>query len=548
MHSTVRAVRGGILVLAAFSAVRCASTSSKGNSASEAAATPYSASAEATRASEEFALGREAALAGDSVCARFRFQQALDAVRPPGGPASSGSALAFQLELYEGIQRYEALAGATEEAGTSHGEVSPEFAAIESPRTSEEAISQAREAVASEMFAVASDVPLEINEAVLRVLAAFQGPELHDKIEAGLVRSGRYLPMIERIFAEEGLPKDLAWIAFIESSFLPHARSPKMAHGIWQFMPRTGAHYGLRVNTVVDERSDPEKATRSAARYLSYLHDLFGDWYLAMAGYNAGEGKILRAMQRTGAGDFWELASTSAIRRQTANYVPAFIASVLISKNPTHYGFDATPEPPLDYETVSLDRSVHLRHIAEGASLDLEALQSLNPELRTAITPHQPEGYELKIPAGVREPVLLAFAGAPTARPPSFRQHVARRGETLSRIAKRYGIRVSALATANGLSTRSKVRPGQELVVPERVASVASKKTKKASASTRVASAEKKAPAPGTHRSYRVKSGDTLYRIALRHGVTVAEILAINGLGGSAIRAGDRLKIPTKSR
>ena len=136
------------------------------------------------------------------------------------------------------------------------------------------------------------------------------------------------------------------------------------AHGIWQFMPRTGRHYGLTANAVVDERSDPEKATRAAARYLSYLHELFDDWYLAMAAYNAGEGKILRAMQRTGARDFWELAATGAIRPQTQNYVPAVIAATLIARTRLHYGFEVEYEPPLAYETVRLDRPVHLKHLA----------------------------------------------------------------------------------------------------------------------------------------------------------------------------------------
>jgi membrane-bound lytic murein transglycosylase D len=559
------ACRGGLFALGALTALAlslssgCASSASSRASAAAPPA-PRAASAEElaqARAISEFELGRDAALAGDFECARGHFQSAVDALRPAGAPPSTGPMLAFSLDLYESIQRYEALAGATEEAGTSHGEIAPELAELEAPQATEAEITTAREAVESEAPTVVSDVPIVVNDSVLRVIAAFQSPALHDKIEAGLGRSGRYVPMIQRIFAEAGLPQDLAWIAFIESSFLPHARSNKAAHGIWQFMPRTGREYGLKSNGIIDERRDPEKATRAAATYLAYLHELFDDWYLAMAAYNAGEGKIMRGIQRTGARDFWQLAANrNAIRKQTKNYVPAFLASVLISKNPSHYGFDVTPAPPLEYDTVVLDRPVSLEHLAAGAQLTLDDLQELNPELRLPVTPTEPEGYSLKVPAGSHDAVLAAYADAPTAKPPTFKTYVAKKGDTLPRIAKRHGVTVAALASANSLSTRSRVARGQEIMIPEKVASASTRKsaapatkaTKKKSSPTKIA----EAPTPKTtqsappQKSYRVRSGDTLYRIAVDHGVTVAEILAINSLGGVGIHPGDLLKIPPK--
>jgi membrane-bound lytic murein transglycosylase D len=539
---------GGALAFAALAAAAgCSSSGALGSAERQRAVEPPSPSdAVRARATGEFGLGRDAALAGDFECARDHFQQAIETVRPAGGPAVSGEILGFSYELYEGIQRYEALAGATEEAGTSHGQIAPELAGIESRVATEEAILSAREAVASDTPTVESDVPVVINDVVLRVIAAFQSPALHDKIAAGLTRSGRYVPMIHRVFSEAGLPRDLAWIAFIESSFLPHARSPRAAHGIWQFMPRTGRGYGLKSNGILDERSDPEKATRAAAKYLAYLHDLFGDWYLAMAAYNAGEGKIMRALERTGARDFWELAATTAIRRQTQNYVPAFLASVLISKNPAHYGFDVTLADPIESEIVRLDRPVQLELLAAGAGLSIEDLQAHNPELRSTITPGQPEGYELKVPAGKREAVLLAYSGAPTARPPAFRTHVAHKGETLPRIARRYGVSLASLAAANSLFPRSRISRGQEIIIPEKAASAGSRRASpKKAAPPRVArtAAPPVQAAPG-HTNYRVRTGDTLYRIAIRHGTTVAEILALNSLGGAAIRPGDRLRIP----
>ena len=210
----------------------------------------------------------------------------------------------------------------------------------------------AERAVSSDAAGAPYDIPIVINEPVLRIMAEFQN-DLHAIIARGLVRSGRYIPMIHRVFAEEGVPRDLAHMALIESSFMPRATSSARAHGLWQFMSRTGRQYGLASNSLVDERSDPEKATRAAARYLKFLYDMFHDWYLAMAAYNAGEGKILKAMQRTGSKDFWQLAQTHAIKKQTQTYVPAVLAATLIAKNPLHYGFDIVYEPPLSYESSS---------------------------------------------------------------------------------------------------------------------------------------------------------------------------------------------------
>jgi membrane-bound lytic murein transglycosylase D len=498
------------------------------------------------KASAEFERGRQAALSGDFDCASEHFRRAVDAVQPSGQASSpEPELLAFSIELWEGILRYEALAGPAEEAGMTDSHVAPEFSVIESPVASAGAMETARQAVASDRDGVAYDFPVVVNDAVLRVLATFQG-ELREIIGRGLARSGRYVPMIHRIFEEEGLPKDLAQIALIESSFIPHARSPMSAHGIWQFMPRTGRHYGLTANAVVDERRDPEKATRAAARYLAYLYELFHDWHLAMAAYNAGEGKILRAMSRTGAGDFWELAAASgAIRPQTQNYVPAVIAATLIAKNPNHYGFEIEYHAPLAYDTVTLDRPVRLDRLCDGQGITVEELKELNPELKTLVTPRQPEGYSLKIPLGSREGVQLAYAAAPTAKLPTHRFHKVRRGETLARIARRYGVSVGSLAAANSLSRKARLKRGRLLRLPDReeirVARRPARKSKKAPA-VQVAQVKKKAPAVG---SYRVRRGDTLYRIALRHGTTVARILAINSLPApTSIKPGDRLKIP----
>ena len=510
----------------------------------QAASPPSAASVAVTRAMEEFSRGREAALSGDFQCAHEAFARALETVRPSSGPVPTDpEVVAFSSDLYEGILRYEALAAPGETEASEGGQGTPVIAFPETPQTTQEAILEARQAVSSDSAEAHADIPIVINDAVLRIVAIYQN-DLHDFIARSLTRSGRFLPMIQRVFEEEGLPKDLAQVAMVESSFIPHARSPKAACGIWQFMPATGRQYGLTSNAVVDERNDPEKATRAAARYLGYLHQLFHDWYLAMAAYNAGEGKVLRAMERTGLSDFWQLAASGLLKPQTQNYVPAVIAATLIMKNPSHYGFEVGYEKPLEYEIVRLDRPVHLRRLAVSQQVPLEELERLNPELRSDVTPRQPDGYELKVPLGGRSTILAAFAVAPTARPPAFRRHLARRGETLASLARRFHVSVASLASVNSLPQRSKLARGRVVLIPEREPLIAMKKTrgKSRSKATQVARA---APQP---KSYRVRGGDTLYRIALRHGLTVAKILAVNALpSAGTIKPGDKLNIP-KSR
>ncbi len=501
------------------------------------------------RAREEFSRGREAALAGDFQCATDAFARALDSVRPAGADAPRDPAtIEFSTELYEGILRYEAMAPPVEAVAQEMADRTPMLAPPVPPDATPDALMKARQAVSTDNGNLAYDIPIVVNDAVLKILAVYQN-DLHDVIARGLARSGRFIPMIERVFQEEGLPKDLAQVAMVESSFIPRARSPKAACGIWQFIPETGRHYGLTSNGSVDERSDPEKATRAAARYLRFLHDLFHDWYLAMAAYNAGEGKILRTMEKTGLTDFWQLAASGLLKPQTQNYVPAVIASTLIAKNPAHYGFEVEYEKPLSYEILRLDRPVSLRHLAAANGAALEELQRLNPELRSEITPSGSDSYELKVPVGAREAVLVAFAAAPTARPPSFRRHVVKRGETLASIARRFHVPLASLASANSLPQKGKLSRGRTVLIPRpeaiRVASNFRKGSK-----THAVKQGKAIRAPETAaKSYKVRGGDTLYRIALKHGTTVAQLLAFNSLPGPAlIKPGDKLRIPAKAR
>lgn len=531
-----------VLVGAALAAARCASgpvpppASSAPAESKPAAASPSTAAIE--RATQEFGRGRELALNGDIDCARESFGKALDAAGPAStAPAGDPEALAFSADLYESILRYEALAApAKETAGGDAVPASP-LAALATARASQAEVRAAQTAVSSDAAGAPYDIPIVVNEPVLRIMAEFQN-DLHAIIARGLVRSGRYVPMIHRVFAEEGVPRDLAQMALIESSFMPRAVSSARAHGLWQFVSGTGRQYGLTANSVVDERRDPEKATRAAARYLKFLYELFHDWHLAMAAYNAGEGKVLKAMAKTGSKDFWQLAETRAIKRQTQTYVPAVLAATLIAKNPLHYGFDLTYEPPLAYEKILLDRPVSLLALAKASQIPLEDLQGLNPELKRSITPRQPDGYELKVPVGAKETMLAVMPEVPTAKLPAGRRYVARRGDTIPKIAKRFGVGADELAALNTLPPDAALRRGRWLEIPQRQPRLAhAKKT-----------AGKPEPVSG-RKSYRVRGGDTLYAIARRHGTTVEKLSTANSLAASAtIKPGDRLSIPIKTR
>jgi membrane-bound lytic murein transglycosylase D len=547
-------VKGKNCILAGIAAAVAlgAGCSSFGASRKTAAALAPPEPAEVSRARQEFSRGREAALSGDFQCAEDYFGRALESVRPARGEAPADPAtIAFSVELYEGILHYEAMAPVSE-TEAQEGQGTPVLAPEEAPAATDEAVLKARQAVDTDNAQSSYDIPIVINDAVLKILAVYQN-DLHDVIARGLARSGRFIPMIERIFQEEGLPKDLAQVAMVESSFIPRARSPKAACGIWQFIPGTGRQYGLTANAVMDERNDPEKATRAAAKYLAVLHDLFHDWYLAMAAYNAGEGKILRTMERTGLTDFWQLAASGLLKPQTQNYVPAVIASTLIAKNPSHYGFEVEYEEPLAYDMVRLDRPVHLRHLAASEGASLEDLQRLNPELRSDVTPAGPGGYDLKVPTGAQIAVLTAFAAAPTVRPPSFRRYAARKGDTLPSIARRFHVTLASLAAANSLRTGGKMPRGRLVLIPrpEPVVRVASHSRKGDKARlTRAVKQAKTAPAPAPvkqAKNYKVRGGDTLYRIALKHGTTVAQLLAFNSLAApSVIKPGDTLRIPAR--
>jgi membrane-bound lytic murein transglycosylase D len=313
----------------------------------------------------------------------------------------------------------------------------------------------------------------------------------------GLQRSGRYRQMAEKIFKEERVPLDLIWLAQAESVWKPNALSRAAAKGIWQFIPSTGTRYGLAQTAWIDQRSHPEHSTRAAARYLKWLHEHFaGDWLLAMAAYNSGEGRVDSAIARCGYADFWEIHRRGLLPQETRNYVPIILSIIIVSKNQKRYGFDVKPDLPLNYELVELPDQTDLKVIADLIGVPYETVQDLNPELRRGVTPPD-QRYTVKLPKGLKKQFEIAYADLPEdqrvrrvvvpreeiaeAARPGYRTQVisykVRRGDTLSSLARRHGISMDELARLNRLSVRGQLRKGQTLRIPGSVSAARGKRS-----------------------------------------------------------------------
>jgi membrane-bound lytic murein transglycosylase D len=366
-------------------------------------------------------------------------------------------------------------------------------------------------------------------------------------MENGLRRSGRFIGMARRIFKEEGVPQDLVWLCQVESAWSPIARSWAAAVGLWQFIPGTGAQYGLKQDYWVDERSSFEKSTRASARYLRWLANRYaGNWELAMAAYNSGEGRVDSVIARSGYADFWEVHSM--LPQETRNYVPNILATIIIAKNPQRYGFTPKPEPPLAFDYVTVNNSIDLRLVADAVEVSHDYILGLNPELKRGITPPA-TAYALRVPPGKGKTLQVALNRIPPDKRTSWRMLTAQANDSFELIARRTGVSESVLEQVNG----GVLRPGQKVIVPANgglrnvVFSAPAK-----GGSTR---ASKASVAPSTASSmakiitYKAKQGDTLGNIAGRYNTLVRDIATLNRLNASAkLKAGQIIKVPVKSR
>jgi membrane-bound lytic murein transglycosylase D len=320
-----------------------------------------------------------------------------------------------------------------------------------------------KEKVRTEIQTTSSALPLVMNDVVLGYINYFNGRG-HKTLEYGLARAGKYRPMISRILAEEGVPQELIHLAQAESGFLPRAVSRAAAGGMWQFVKFRGNQYGLTQTANSDDRFDPEKATRAAARHLKDLYNEFGDWYLAIAAYNCGPGCVEKAVEHTGYADYWELRARHAIPAETTNYVPIILAMTIMAKNAPEYGLDqVVPDQPWQYDTVKVTAPTNLALISDLTDASIPELQQLNPSLLRGIAP---EGFELRIPHGMGEPTQASLDLVPADRRYSSRMHRVEPGESLAAIARRFNSSAATIAAANQLPVGSEPAPGDKLVIP----------------------------------------------------------------------------------
>jgi membrane-bound lytic murein transglycosylase D len=412
--------------------------------------------------------------------------------------------------------------------------------------------------VASDLSFTTHDVDIPLNRKVLSYIELFQG-RLRDFIGEGLQRGTQYLPMIQAEFKEKGVPLDLAYIPLIESAFKNTARSRVKAHGMWQFMSYTGREYGLTQNWYIDERSDPEKATKAAAQYLKTLGRMFdGDWHLAMASYNGGPGRVQRAIKRSGKEDFWDLTATSRyLPRETREYVPMILAAIVIARNPAQYGFDVNPTQTLTYEKVQVTNPIDLRLVAEWTQAPIADIEALNPELRRWTTPVRQPNYDIKVPVGTSDAVRARLAETPPESLNAFQWHSVKRGETLLSISRKLKVRQADLAEANSLTLRSRVNAGQQLIIPRAPTTLLAARPETPAPEAVLAESRpvvsQKAMLDSTPGDkvepqrivHRVKRGDTLFSIARLYNTTVASLKSWNTrtIRGTRINIGDRLTI-----
>ncbi len=471
--------------------------------------------------------------AGNLEESKQEFDQALSALLESGEDIRGDERLSSEFDKVE--ENVYAAEAASLERGDSLSLHNNEPAPLDSfsgltfpvdPRTQQ----RARE----ELQSVHSDLPLVSNDYVDGVMSYLEsrGRGYIDNVLRG---AGKYGQLISEALRKEDLPQDLIYLAAGESAFNPLAVSNRQCVGIWQFSAATGALYGLKINRWVDERKDPVKSTLAAARHLKDLYQTFGDWFLVMAAYDSGAGNVQRAIERTGYADYWELRSRHALLAETENYVPIFLATALIAKDPKTYGFDVPPDPPLTIDEVTVATPTDLRLVAELVDHPVEDLVKLNPSLLRWTTPGNDPAFVLNLPAGTKDQFEQSIALVPPAKRIWWRAHKVLPGDTLSGVAAQFHITTASLAQANQLTAGSLLEPGTHLVIPLAVGNEA-------------ALARVREPSSYRLVHYRVRWGDTVDLIADRFDVTPYQIRRWNGLASSKLEVGRTLRLYVGSR
>jgi len=392
----------------------------------------------------------------------------------------------------------------------------------------------------------ASEIQLSMNGDVEKEIRSFQGPE-REFFTSSYMRSGLYRDIIVGELKKAGIPEELFWLPLVESGFKVSALSRARALGLWQFIPSTGYKFGLTRDEWVDERMDVLKSTHAAIAYLKELHGMFGDWLTVLAAYNCGEGRVLRVISRQHINyfdRFWDLYSQ--LPNETARYVPRFLATLHIIKDPAKYGFDlqTTVDSLLNYETVKINKMMKLSDVAAKMEVSENHVNILNAELRYRVTPNRE--YDIKIPEGTTQKFNAVYEEIPDAERPKFSysrstyiKHRVKQGETCASIAKRYGVSAGTIYTSNRINTKKKLTKGQVVRIPVNrveIASVQSKPSASKQGTTR--------QTVGPQQTYKVKKGDSLLGIAKKFNVPVAKLKEINNLKSNSIQVGRVLKLP----
>ncbi len=498
--------------------------------------------------------GMQALTAGDRAKAQEELEISMSILSKISGVATSGG---LRLQLIEETALLKAaLSGAPpgqeaisqaneQEEDEADTEAAPDLVAPE--EASRLAPAQGEIASMPELDLSNFDVPIVLNEQVKAYILYYQTRKW-GVMNRAFERSGRYLPMMRGIFRDQGLPLDLINLAYIESTFNYRAYSKAKASGIWQFIKATGNRYGMKVGYWLDERRDPEKATRGAAAYLKELYEMFHSWPLALAAYNAGEHRIQRAIEQQGTTDFWSLR----LPKETELFVPAFMAITIIAKDPHRYGFTAPVEEPWEVERVSVPGAIELRAIARAVGVPSDAIRDLNPALMRGVTPVTSAGHEISLPPGTKEILLANLDQLP--RSPyrevvraAGRWHRVRRGETLGSIALQHQTTAAGLANLNEVKVGDRLKVGALLrLSPAKPSSERATAFARSTRSRTSAARVQEVTPPSRSSVHIVKRGDTLWGIARAYAVTPEELRRWNdnGLRGQAkLRPGQALQV-----